>query len=113
MIEWLVTGSSWATWSSSRERRASTRRDRNENGAAMIIPAQIRAAWVLLDWRQIDLAKAAGVSDPTIINFERGPTDPLASTLDAMRHALESARGIFVEENGDGPGVRLRKVTKR
>ena len=79
----------------------------------MIVPAQIRAARALLDWRQIDLAKAAGVSDPTIINFERGATDPRASTLDAMRHALESAGVIFVEENGDGPGVRLRKVKKR
>jgi hypothetical protein len=26
--------------------------------------------------------------------------------------ALESAGVIFVEENGDGPGVRLRKAAK-
>jgi hypothetical protein len=28
---------------------------------------------------------------------------------DALRRALEAAGGIFVEENGEGPGVRLRK----
>jgi hypothetical protein len=27
----------------------------------------------------------------------------------AIRRALEKAGVIFVEENGDGPGVRLRK----
>ena len=30
----------------------------------------------------------------------------------AIRAALESAGVIFVEENGEGPGVRLRKATK-
>jgi hypothetical protein len=30
-------------------------------------------------------------------------------TLAAMREALENAGVIFVDENGDGPGVRLRK----
>ena len=75
----------------------------------MIVPAQIRAARALLDWRQVDLAKASGVSDLAIKNFEGGSTRPHASTLGAMRRALESAGVIFVEENGEGPGVRLRK----
>jgi hypothetical protein len=30
-----------------------------------------------------------------------------------MRRALESAGVIFVDENGEGPGVRLRKGKKR
>ena len=30
-------------------------------------------------------------------------------TIGAIRAALESANGIFVEENGEGPGLRLRK----
>ena len=79
----------------------------------MIVPAEIRAARALLDWRQIDLAKASGVSDLTIINFEGGATRPHASTLDAMRRAFESAGVIFVEENGEGPGVRLKKAKRR
>jgi hypothetical protein len=29
-----------------------------------------------------------------------------------VRAALESAGVIFVEENGEGPGVRLRKAAK-
>jgi hypothetical protein len=32
------------------------------------------------------------------------------STLVSIRAALESAVVIFVEENGEGPGVRLRKA---
>ena len=79
----------------------------------MILPAQIRAARALLDWRQVDLVKASGVSDLTIRNFERGATHPHASTLDAMRRAFESAGVIFVEENGEGPGVRLKKGKRK
>jgi hypothetical protein len=30
----------------------------------------------------------------------------------AIRAALESAGVIFVEENGEGPGVRLRKTAQ-
>jgi hypothetical protein len=30
-------------------------------------------------------------------------------SIDAMRAALEAAGVIFVDENGHGPGVRLRK----
>ena len=47
----------------------------------MIVPAQIRAARALLDWRQIDLAKASGVSDLTIINFEGGATHPQGASF--------------------------------
>jgi len=32
-----------------------------------------------------------------------------ADAIEAIRTALEAAGVIFVEENGDGPGVRLRK----
>ena len=74
-----------------------------------IVPAQIRAARALLDWRQVDLAKASGVSGVAIKNFERGVTQPHTKTLDAITTALEKAGVIFVEENREGPGVRLRK----
>jgi hypothetical protein len=33
-------------------------------------------------------------------------------TVDGMRAALESPGVAFVEENGEGPGVRIRKVGK-
>ena len=53
------------------------------------------------------------VSEKSIRAFESGElsgTSPL--DLDLVRESLESAGVIFVEENGKGPGVRLRKATK-
>ena len=55
-----------------------------------------------------ELAELAGVSPDTIARLERG--DPLKErTVAAVRAALESAGVILVDENGEGPGVRLRK----
>ena len=34
------------------------------------------------------------------------------STVAALRKALETAGIIFIDENGGGPGVRLRKKQK-
>lgn len=58
---------------------------------------------------QADLAKAAGISATALNNIERGSADPKTSTLSAIQKALEAAGVIFVPENGEGPGVRLRK----
>lgn len=55
-----------------------------------------------------DLAKAAGVSADTVSRLERGE-DLLPRTVDAIRRALEAAGVEFIEENGGGPGVRLKK----
>jgi transcriptional regulator with XRE-family HTH domain len=56
-----------------------------------------------------DLATAAGVSADTVARFERG--DALKDrTVAALQAALEAAGVIFIEENGEGPGVRLRKA---
>ncbi len=49
----------------------------------------------------------AGVAVATLADFEVGRRDPHPRTLAAIRAALEAAGAIFVEENGDGPGVRL------
>jgi hypothetical protein len=38
-----------------------------------------------------------------------GSAAGMANNVEAVRRALESAGVIFVEENGEGPGVRLRK----
>jgi transcriptional regulator with XRE-family HTH domain len=75
----------------------------------MITPAQCRAARALVNWSQQQLAEAATVGNATIRNFESGNSAPQHSTLDVLRRALEAAGVIFVEENGDGPGVRLKK----
>ena len=72
-------------------------------------PSQSRAARGLLNWNQDALANAADVSSVTVRNFENEKATPQRATLAAMRRALEAAGVIFVEENGEGPGVRMSK----
>ena len=76
----------------------------------MITPAQCRAARGLLDWSQQQAADAANVGVVTIRQFESGGSQPRAATVDVVVRAFERAGVIFVEENGDGPGVRRRKA---
>jgi len=73
-------------------------------------PAQSRAARALLDWTQPKLAKSAALGLSTVVDFERARRAVSPEALAAVRAALESAGVIFVEENGEGPGVRLRKA---
>ena len=75
----------------------------------MVTSAQIRAARALLNWTVRDLAERAGVHRNTITRAETDATGPGHATA-AIRAALEGAGVIFVDENGEGPGVRLRKV---
>lgn len=73
-----------------------------------ISPEQCRAARALLDMDQNVLAAAAAVSRGVIIDFEKGRRTPGKNNLAAIRSALESAGVIFIEQNGHGPGVKLR-----
>ncbi|NJL07376.1 MAG: helix-turn-helix transcriptional regulator [Methylacidiphilales bacterium] len=75
----------------------------------MISPSQIRGARAMLGLTQASLAEAAGISTTALNNIERGAADPKASTLSAIRRALEQAGVEFIAENGGGPGVRLRR----
>jgi DNA-binding XRE family transcriptional regulator len=75
-----------------------------------ITPAQCRAARGLVDFDQASLASKANVSRNTIVDFEKGKRVPNVNNLAAIRAALESAGVIFVDENGEGPGVRSRKT---
>lgn len=77
----------------------------------MLTSAQIRAALALLGWSQPALAKASGVSLPTIVRMEGqvGPGRSSAANLDAVRRALEGAGVMFIEADAAaGPGLRLR-----
>lgn len=71
----------------------------------------IRAARALVRWEQRQLADASLVSLPTIKRLEsrRGPLMAHASTVAALTRALEAAGVEFIDENGGGPGVRLRE----
>ncbi len=72
-------------------------------------PEQCRAARALLAWTQSQLANAARVSSVTIRQYELGTTEPRRSTIDVIQRALEGAGVQFINENGGGPGVRLRE----
>ncbi len=65
----------------------------------MITPDQIKAARVLLNWRQSDLARAAKVSLNAVGRVEREAADTRTSTLRAIQAALEEA-GIEFIDNG-------------
>jgi predicted transcriptional regulator len=65
----------------------------------------------LLAWSQGDLARASGVSEPTIKRLEAqdGDIGGKPETGEKIRAALEAAGVEFIAENGGGAGVRLKK----
>lgn len=71
-------------------------------------PAQCRAARALLDLTQPALAEAAQLGLSTIVDFERSRRAVSSDAVDAIRAALEAAGVLFIEQNGNGPGVRLK-----
>jgi len=72
-------------------------------------PEQMRAARAALNWSLDDLAAASGVHRNTISNFENRKYDGEPETLVEVKRTLESAGVIFIEENGQAAGVRLRR----
>lgn len=76
----------------------------------MISGRQIAAARALLGMSQAELAAGANISTPTLKRMEasEGAASGLANNVAAVRSALETAGVIFIEQNGNGPGVRLR-----
>jgi transcriptional regulator with XRE-family HTH domain len=58
---------------------------------------------------QSELSESSGVARATVIDFEKGERSPRATTILAVRTALESAGVEFIPENGGGAGVRLKK----
>ena len=78
-----------------------------------ITPAQCRMARAALELGVRELAALADVSAMTVTRFENGHSQGAPDTQDALRRALEKAGVVFVEENGEGPGVRLRKEKVR
>lgn len=71
---------------------------------------QIRAARALLRWRAEDLARQSSVGVATIRRAELAD-DATSMTVPndlSVRRAFEIAGVEFIDENGGGPGVRLR-----
>ena len=81
---------------------------------AVLSSAQIRAARALLRWSAEDLARQSALGVNTIRRAEvaeEGISLTAANNL-AIRRAFENAGVELIDENGGGPGVRLRKRAK-
>ena len=65
-----------------------------------------------LRWTVQELASKASISKNTVTAVEAGG-DAHATTLAAIQFALERAGVVFIDANGGGPGVRLRKKERR
>lgn len=75
----------------------------------MITTLQIKAARSLLNIKQKDLAKKAGISIATLNNIERGAqTDPRMSTMKHIEQALHKEGITFVNDPFEGIGVHLK-----
>ena len=77
--------------------------------------AQIRASRGLLRWSAEDLAREAALGLATIKRAEGAESETSMTTANdlAVRRALEAAGVEFIDENGGGAGVRLRKRTPK
>jgi transcriptional regulator with XRE-family HTH domain len=66
-----------------------------------------------LNWTVRDLAEATGLHRNTINNIEVGRYAGDPKTLETIEKILRVAGVVFIDENGGGPGVRLRKPPKQ
>ena len=62
-----------------------------------------------LNWTVRDLAAATGLHRNTITNIEVGRYAGDPATLNLIKEVLIREGVIFIDENGGGPGVRLRR----
>ena len=77
-----------------------------------LLAKQLRAARTLIGWEQKQLSEAAGLAIGTIRRMEAsdGLVRGNAENVWKVQRALEEAGVIFIDENGGGPGVRLKKA---
>jgi transcriptional regulator with XRE-family HTH domain len=62
-----------------------------------------------LNWTVRDLAEATGLHRNTVTNIEVGRYAGDSETLSKIRKVFEASGVEFIDENGGGPGVRLRE----
>ncbi len=75
--------------------------------------AQVRMARAALNWTVRDLAAATGLHRNTITNIEVGRYAGDPATLKLIKDVLTREGVEFIDENGGGAGVRLRKADKK
>lgn len=78
-----------------------------------VTSAQVRMARAALKWTVRDLADATGLHRNTITNIEVGRYAGDAGTLLVIKKTFAREGVEFIDENGGGPGVRLKKLGKR
>lgn len=71
--------------------------------------AQLRMARAAINWTIRDIAEATGLHRNTVSNIETGKYagDPVSISL--IKDVLIREGVVFIDENGGGAGVRLRK----
>ena len=75
-----------------------------------MIGNQLRAARSLIGLSQSEVAERSGLSVPTVKRAEgQGAVSASNDAIAAIQAALEAAGVVFLPENGNGPGVALRK----
>ena len=77
----------------------------------IIRPVQIRMARAALGWGVRDLANKTGLTANTISRIENG-ADARGSSLESIRQVFIAEGIVFLDDNGGGPGLRLRSLTK-
>ena len=76
----------------------------------LVTPEQLRAARALLGWSQTGLAGQAGIGVVTVGRRGESERDPKSPTTLVVACGRRLNEGVeFIDENGGGPGVRLRK----
>jgi ribosome-binding protein aMBF1 (putative translation factor) len=83
--------------------------------AKPLTSAQIRAARALLRWSAEDLAQKSNLGVTTIRRAELRERQTSLTTANdlAVRRTFEAAGVEFIDQNGGGPGVRLRHQNGR
>ena len=79
-----------------------------QSQAQLAEPIEIRRSQAAVGWGVRALAKNADVPANTWPRIENG-ANAKQSTMDRLQRALEAAEMEFIDENGGGPGVQLRK----
>jgi predicted transcriptional regulator len=78
-----------------------------------ITPSQCRAGRALLEITQTQLAKSAGLGLSTVVDFEKRRRKVSVEAIQSISKTLSHAGIEFIDENGGGPGVRLRKGQRK
>jgi transcriptional regulator with XRE-family HTH domain len=91
---------------------ANSTQEKSWQGDKKMVPIQCKLARTASGLGIREIAAAAKLSPDTISRFERGE-ELKPRTIEAIRAAFERAGVVFIDSNGGGPGVRLKRKPKR